>query len=158
SRRPAGSAWTLALAAALWSLALSAVSVTAAGSFLTLMSTEEARATGVDGLSTDQRYALEAWIAGIVGAAMRASGGGETYASKGDGHWVSESALDGRVVALEDESLWEIAPTDRVNTILWLPTTSVTVVKSPHAWGLYRYLLVNTEDNENVSARYLGSN
>jgi len=43
---------------------------------------------------------------------------------------------------------------DRVDTSLWLAITNVTVIVSPV--GQFRYELINTEDGEKASARYLG--
>jgi hypothetical protein len=53
---------------------------------------------------------------------------------------------DGTIVKLEDGSLWEIDSVDRIDTMLWLPTTDVTVCDDK---------LINTEDNETVGARRL---
>lgn len=51
---------------------------------------------------------------------------------------------DGSLVELEDGSLSEIHPVDRIDTLLWLPTTEVPVCADK---------LINTEDNETVAAR-----
>jgi hypothetical protein len=74
----------------------------------------------------------------------------------GAGHWVSEVSGNGRLVILEDGSLWEIQSGDRINTALWLPTTDVVVTNSSSPVGEYKYLLVSKDDGEFAAARYLG--
>lgn len=59
------------------------------------------------------------------------------------GHWVDEVLSNGAFVKLEDGSVWKIDPIDQVDTMLWLPTTDITVCQ---------YLLINTEDNEKAGA------
>lgn len=52
----------------------------------------------------------------------------------------------GRLVQLEDGSLWEIDPVDRIDTMLWLPVTDIVVCDDK---------LINTEDKETADARRL---
>lgn len=77
--------------------------------------------------------------------------GYSAYAGVGSGHWVSEVMDDGRLVKLEDDSLWEVAPLDRINTALWLGTTQITVLDGDDP--LYPYKLVNTDDGEVANAK-----
>lgn len=42
-----------------------------------------------------------------------------------DGHWVENVIADGEFVALEDGSLWQVGPLDRIDTQLWLATEDV---------------------------------
>jgi hypothetical protein len=60
------------------------------------------------------------------------------------GHWVESVAADGRIVKLEDGSIWEVDAVDAIDSALWLPTTDIVVCGDK---------LINTEDNETVSAR-----
>jgi hypothetical protein len=60
------------------------------------------------------------------------------------GHRVEEVYDDGRLIELEDGSLWEIDVPDQTDTILWLPTTDITVCPDR---------LVNTDDDEAAGAR-----
>jgi len=62
------------------------------------------------------------------------------------GHWVDSVSDDGEIVKLEDGSVWEVDAGDTVDSMLWLPTT--TVLACPHK-------LINTEDNETVGATRL---
>jgi len=80
-----------------------------------------------------------------------------TYVGVGGGHWVSEVSDGGTIVTLEDGSLWEISALDRVDTALWLPTTSITVLESRSPVGNYKYILINKDDGEKALAKYLGN-
>lgn len=67
-----------------------------------------------------------------------------SYSSCEDGHWIEEVLSDGAVVKLEDGSLWRVDDADTVDSALWLPTTDIVICDGK---------LINTEDNESVSAR-----
>ena len=62
------------------------------------------------------------------------------------GHWVKSVSRDGGVVVLEDNSVWQIDAYDPLATMLWLPTTDITVCDDK---------LINTEDGETAEARRL---
>ena len=79
---------------------------------------------------------------------------GRGYPGVGSGHWVSQVMDRGRVVKLEDGSLWEVAPLDRLDSALWLPVTDITVTDGDDL--LYPYKLINTDDHEVVNAKLLG--
>jgi hypothetical protein len=72
------------------------------------------------------------------------------YQGVGGGHWVSKKLDGGRMIRLEDDSLWEISSLDRINSMLWLTTERVTVIESDASPG-YPYKLVN-EDSGNTAA------
>lgn len=76
----------------------------------------------------------------------------DVYIGEGDSHWISENH-DGAVIELEDGSMWEVSPVDRVDSILWLASSSIKVVSSND--GLFPYLLINTDDGEKVEAKLL---
>ena len=61
-----------------------------------------------------------------------------------NGHWVQSVTDDGEIVKLEDGTVWEVLGGDAVASMLWLPTENIVVC------GGY---LINTDDNEKVSAR-----
>jgi hypothetical protein len=52
---------------------------------------------------------------------------------------------DGRLIRLEDGSLWQVASHDRVTAALWLPVTDVIVCDDSR--------IINEDDNEAVDAR-----
>jgi len=53
---------------------------------------------------------------------------------------------DGTIVKLEDGSVWEVDSVDAIDSALWLPTTEIITCDDK---------LINTDDNEKVSARRL---
>jgi hypothetical protein len=55
-------------------------------------------------------------------------------------------AAGGRIIKLEDGSIWEVDPTDVIDSALWLPISDIVVCGDK---------LINTDDNESVSARRL---
>jgi len=59
------------------------------------------------------------------------------------GHWVDSVMDDGKIVKLEDGSVWEVDAVDAIDSMLWLPTTDVIVCDGK---------LINTDDNEKVDA------
>lgn len=72
-------------------------------------------------------------------------GGGRTASSGCEaGHWIASVAADGRIIKLEDGSIWEVDAVDAIDSALWLPITDIVVCGDK---------LINTEDNETVSAR-----
>jgi hypothetical protein len=63
-----------------------------------------------------------------------------------DGHWIDSVSDDGTIIKLEDGSVWEVDAVDAIDSALWLPTTEIISCDSK---------LINTDDNEKVSARRL---
>lgn len=63
-----------------------------------------------------------------------------------DGHWIDSVSSDGTIVKLEDRSVWEVDAVDAIDSALWLPTTDIITCDGK---------LINTDDNETVSARRL---
>lgn len=76
--------------------------------------------------------------------ARRRDGGGRTSTGCEAGHWIESVAADGQIIKLEDGSIWEVDAVDTVDSALWLPITDIVVCGDK---------LINTEDNETVSAR-----
>jgi hypothetical protein len=135
-----------------------------------LMTPEEMRATGVNTLNAEQRAALDRWItdytvkvAKIIQAsnastpnASTSNPSTPTYGAIGKGHWIQSTSSGGAMITLEDGSIWEVNPIDRVDTMLWLPVTDITVFRATSPVADYKYLLVNTEDGEKALAKYIG--
>ena len=42
-------------------------------------------------------------------------------------HWIHSKSIDGSVIILEDGSVWEVDPPDRIDSSLWLPTDEVII-------------------------------
>ena len=64
------------------------------------------------------------------------------------GHWIEEVSSDGKLVKLEDGSLWEVDDVDTVTTSIWLPVSEVVVCGTT---------MINTDDDESVSVSPLRS-
>ncbi len=75
-------------------------------------------------------------------------------------HWLRDKLEEGRIVILEDESMWEIHPSDRQTTKRWLRISTINVkhieinVKHAEKEG-YPYLLSNRTEGEYARADYL---
>jgi len=50
------------------------------------------------------------------------------YARLGEKHWVKEKVDRGAFILLEDGSLWEISPSNRIDTASWVPVDTVVVI------------------------------
>jgi hypothetical protein len=63
-----------------------------------------------------------------------------------DGHWIDAVLDDGRLIRLEDGSLWQVDRIDTITSSLWLPVSNIIVCGNR---------LINEDDNEAVRARRL---
>jgi hypothetical protein len=116
-----------------------------------LMTKEEQKATGVSKLSVQEQAALEDWltrfamtVATEVAKKSGGAGNSGTYAGVGQKHWVSEKIDSGAIIKLEDGSLWQISPIDKINTMLWLPIDNLVVIESKNPQ--FPYKLVSERD------------
>jgi hypothetical protein len=90
-------------------------------------------------------------------SAQKKSNSSGSYAGGGSGHWIQENIDSGSIILLEDGSLWQVDPMDKIDAMLWLPISNITIVTSSSGSPGYEYLLINTDDNEKAHAKYLGS-
>lgn len=79
------------------------------------------------------------------------------YSGGSSGHWIQENIDSGSMVVLEDGSIWKIDPLDKIEAMLWLPISNITIIRSNDGSPGYDYLLINTDDGEKAHAKYLGS-
>lgn len=79
------------------------------------------------------------------------------YSGGSSGHWIQENVDRGSMMILEDGSIWKIDPMDKIDAMLWLPISNITIVTSDDGKPGYDYLLINTDDGEKAHAKYLGS-
>ena len=129
-----------------------------------VMTGEQLRKTGVGGLTTAQRNALDQWLSDytlqVIQLAQGSPSSGNSspgsYTGSSGGHWIRSKADNGAIITLEDGSLWEINSLDRIDTALWLPITNVTILKASQPVGDYKYTLIDTDDGEKALAKYLG--
>ena len=68
-------------------------------------------------------------------------------------HWLRDKLEDGRLVILEDNSIWEVHPSDRQITKRWLRISTITVKNTEK--GSHPYVLSNRTEGEDARADYL---
>jgi hypothetical protein len=68
-------------------------------------------------------------------------------------HWLFDKLEDGRLVILEDDSIWEVHPSDREITTHWLRISTITVKDTEK--GSHPYVLSNRTEGEDARANYL---
>jgi hypothetical protein len=73
-------------------------------------------------------------------------GAGGSVSACESGHWIDAVLDDGRIVKLEDGSVWEVDDVDQIDSALWLPTEDIVVCDD---------VLINTDDREKVHAQQL---
>lgn len=76
------------------------------------------------------------------------------YPAMGSGHFVKAVRDEGRFVTLEDNSLWEIAPTDRYLTADWEVQAGIAVRHSDGDDG-FVYEIDNVDTDDGASARWV---
>jgi hypothetical protein len=76
------------------------------------------------------------------------------YTRAREEHWLRDKQEEGRIVILEDESVWEVHPSDRLVTAHWLRMSTITVKHTQKE--LYPYQLTNTMEGESARAMYRG--
>ena len=68
-------------------------------------------------------------------------------------HWLQEIIEPGRLVQLEDGSIWEIAPLSNVDAILWLMTEEIVVITSDDPF--YPHKLINKDEGTSADAKLI---
>ena len=76
------------------------------------------------------------------------------YARTHQQHWLRDKHVDGIVVILDDDSMWELHPSDRWLAVRWLRMSTIIVENT--RTERYPYLLKNTPEEETSRASYLG--
>jgi len=76
------------------------------------------------------------------------------YTRTHEEHWLRDKQEEGRVMVLDDDSVWEIHPSDRPVAARWLRISTITI--KPTQKEDYNYLLTNTTEGEAARANYLG--
>lgn len=69
-------------------------------------------------------------------------------------HWLRDKQDEGKVLILNDDSCWEVNPSDCVITAHWLRGSTIIVEYTET--GEYPYLLRNCTENERARANFLG--
>jgi len=71
-------------------------------------------------------------------------------------HWLRDKQEEGRIIVLEDDSVWQVHPADRQATARWLRISTIIVKDTEKRKEQYPYLLTNTTEGERARASYLG--
>jgi len=65
-------------------------------------------------------------------------------------HWLFDKLEEGRIVILEDDSIWEVHPSDWQITKHWLRISTITVKDTEN--GSHPYVLSNRTEGEDARA------
>lgn len=118
------------------------------------MTPSEYTASGIASLQTEQQAALDHWLNRFAATVFNISCGGE-YGNTDEKHSI-EGNTDGRMLILDDDSIWLVEEVDRVDSSLWLETEDVIVTKTKGP-SAFDYTIIDLDDKESVHARYLGN-
>jgi hypothetical protein len=75
------------------------------------------------------------------------------YTRTHEEHWLRDKLEEGGTLILEDESIWEVHPSDREITKRWLRISTISVKDTEK--GSHPYLLSNRTEGESARANYL---
>jgi hypothetical protein len=75
------------------------------------------------------------------------------YSDVDNEHYI-ESNSSGSMIVLDDGSIWDIDPVDKMISALWKYEAIITVTST--SGGKYEYVLNNSEDGKKVRANYIG--
>jgi hypothetical protein len=78
---------------------------------------------------------------------------GGPYAGAGAEHSQETNSSDGAILVLEDGSVWDVADADQATASVWTDASAIRVSQDESGGG---YTLRNTDDNESVTASYIG--
>jgi hypothetical protein len=78
----------------------------------------------------------------------------QTYTGLNLKHWVAKLSDGGKVVVLDDGSIWEINPSYRSRTMVWVVAQEIMVTTGFNPQ--YPYQLANAMTSEVVEGRYKG--
>jgi hypothetical protein len=62
------------------------------------------------------------------------------------GHWIESVEGDGKLIKLEDGSMWEVDDVDTVDTAIWLPVSNVVICGTK---------MINTDDSESAAVTHI---
>jgi hypothetical protein len=87
-------------------------------------------------------------------AAQSTNSSPQNYTSLNLKHWIARLSDGGKVVALEDGSVWEISPAYRSRTLVWAITQEIEVTAGVNPQ--YPYQLSNAVTKDVVDGQYKG--
>jgi hypothetical protein len=81
---------------------------------------------------------------------------GEPYPGAGGEHSQDTNSSNGGIIVLEDGSVWDVADADQPTASVWTDATAIKVSEE-ESGGVGSYVLTNTDDNESVTASFIGN-
>jgi hypothetical protein len=94
-------------------------------------------------------------VAAVSGRRLAAQAGNEPrYPGVGPGHFVRERREGGRVLVLEDKSLWEVAERNRFQAAEWQELEGISV-RFADGEPPFSYELTNVDRDEGIAARWV---
>jgi hypothetical protein len=118
------------------------------------MSSLEYASSGIGSLNMDQQSLIDRWLNRWTAVAIKVSSG-TSYTNIEEKQTITENA-EGKILILEDGSIWLVEGVDQVDSSLWLETEDVVVIHAEHPIAGFKYTIVNTDDHDKVLAKYLG--
>ena len=97
--------------------------------------------TSIQRIKLRRRKTLSAALVCLVEIAVLATFGMAAAQTCDEGIWIDSVLDDGRLIRLEDGTLWEVSPLDIITSSLWLPFSDMIVCGNR---------LINEDDNEAV--------
>jgi hypothetical protein len=119
------------------------------------MTSSEYSASGIASLGPQQQAALDHWLNRFALSLFNISCGGGVYNNIDEKQSIENNA-EGRILILDDDSIWLVESVDRVDSSLWLETEDVVVTKAKGSNG-FDYTIIDLDDKESVHAKYLGN-
>ena len=120
-----------------------------------VMSQSEKKKTGVDGLSYQQRLALEQWL----NDTFNLKNPSEDAEKKVEANpvYLSQNIDNGRVLELSDRSVWQVAPQDVYKSSFWIVPFPLEFIDNddPVDKAIYPKKIVNKNTNVSVKVRML---
>jgi hypothetical protein len=77
-----------------------------------------------------------------------------TYERVRDEHWLRDKLDDGKLLILNDDSIWQVHPSDSTITARWLRGSTINVEQSQAQ--SYPFVLRNQTEGESARVDFLG--
>lgn len=119
-----------------------------------VMSPSDQKKTGVDGLSYQQRLALEQWLNATF--VLKNPSEDEEKKVEANPVYLSQNIDNGRVLELSDRSVWQVAPQDIYKSSFWIVPFPLEFIDNTDAdKATYPKKIVNKNTNVSVKVRML---
>jgi len=89
----------------------------------------------------------------VLGSAARA--GSTAYPYPGGDHWIRQIDEDGKLIELNDRSLWVVSSPETEALAPWIPASEVTL-QPANPDDSDEYHLINVDTHQSIEAHYVG--